>query len=135
MIQKVLGMRKYHPLGQKLFLQISGLELDLTATRELFTEAFCLSFLTNVLVGLFFLVGNHRMGFTANLNVNFRKPVRAGSDIVVRIKFNRIEKSKKVFLTASMESPDGKTLYADATTLFIMTKVNGKEREDTLLLN
>eukprot|EP00588_Corethron_pennatum_P025243 CAMPEP_0194315850 /NCGR_PEP_ID=MMETSP0171-20130528/12630_1 /TAXON_ID=218684 /ORGANISM="Corethron pennatum, Strain L29A3" /LENGTH=250 /DNA_ID=CAMNT_0039071831 /DNA_START=28 /DNA_END=777 /DNA_ORIENTATION=+ len=67
----------------------------------------------------FFVVGNMRIGFTANLNVNFRSPLPANTDVVIRVYLDRIEKSRKIFLKARMESSDGSILYADATALFI----------------
>jgi acyl-coenzyme A thioesterase PaaI-like protein len=58
---------------------------------------------------------------TANLTVNYRKPLRAGSNFVVRVRHEKTE-GRKVYFTARIESYDGKTLYAEASSLFLKVK-------------
>ena len=55
---------------------------------------------------------------TANLNINFRAPFRAGSEGVVRIYLDRME-GRKIFFSAVLESQDGSIVYAEATSLFL----------------
>lgn len=73
---------------------------------------------------------------TANLTVNYRKPLRAGSNFVVRVCHEKTE-GRKIYFTARIESYDGKTLYAEASSLFlkvkkehIFTSVSSKERKN-----
>jgi Uncharacterized protein, possibly involved in aromatic compounds catabolism len=58
---------------------------------------------------------------TANLTVNYRKPLRAGSNFVVRV-FHEKTEGRKIYFTARIESYDGETLYAEASSLFIKVK-------------
>eukprot|EP00551_Chaetoceros_affinis_P005639 CAMPEP_0203677068 /NCGR_PEP_ID=MMETSP0090-20130426/27003_1 /ASSEMBLY_ACC=CAM_ASM_001088 /TAXON_ID=426623 /ORGANISM="Chaetoceros affinis, Strain CCMP159" /LENGTH=347 /DNA_ID=CAMNT_0050543857 /DNA_START=44 /DNA_END=1088 /DNA_ORIENTATION=+ len=58
------------------------------------------------------------MAVTANLNVDYRNPLPAESDVVVRIYHDRSE-GRKVYLSARMESYDGSVLYSEATALYI----------------
>lgn len=57
---------------------------------------------------------------TANLNVNYKKPLRSGkgNDIIIRV-FHDKTVGRKVFVSARMESHDGSTLFSEATVLFI----------------
>ena len=58
---------------------------------------------------------------TANLKVDFRAPLREGSDAVVRTYLDRIE-GRKIFFSVVLENKDGSVVYAEATSLFI--KIN-----------
>ena len=55
---------------------------------------------------------------TANLNIDYRRPIPVRSDIFVRIYHERNE-GRKHYMSACMESHDGLTLYAEAKVLFV----------------
>lgn len=59
-------------------------------------------------------------GFTANLNINFRKPVYANTQVALRITLQE-RTGRKVYMNAVMYDENSEVL-ADATTLFIMPK-------------
>lgn len=58
---------------------------------------------------------------TANLNVDFRHPLPADSDAVLRVYHDRTDR-RKLFMSARLESRDGKVLNSKATSLFIVLK-------------
>ncbi len=58
---------------------------------------------------------------TANLNVNYRKPLPAETNVVIRV-YHEETKGRKVYLSARMENFDGSIVYSDATVLFIKLK-------------
>lgn len=64
-------------------------------------------------------VGN---GFTANLNVNYRKPVVCGQEVMLKIWVKRIER-RKVFMEGQILSrgPNPQVL-TEATCLFIVSQ-------------
>jgi len=62
---------------------------------------------------------------TANLDVNFRAPLPADSDFVIRVCHDNTE-GRKIYLSARLESPDGKILYSEATALFLTIDNNEK---------
>lgn len=66
--------------------------------------------------GWLFTVAKIKAAFTANLNINYRKPVLADSTAVVRAKVTEIS-GRKLYMSATWES--GGVVYADASTLFI----------------
>ena len=66
--------------------------------------------------GWLFTVAKVKSAFTANLNINYRKPVLANSTAIVRARVTEIQ-GRKLFMSATWET-DG-VVYADATTLFI----------------
>lgn len=55
---------------------------------------------------------------TANLNVNYKRPIPLGSTIVIETQIERIE-GRKCFTLSNFKSPDGSILYDTLTTLFI----------------
>ena len=55
---------------------------------------------------------------TANLNIDYRAPLMAESRAVVRVYYVRSE-GRKIYFRARLESHDGETLYAEATSLFV----------------
>lgn len=73
------------------------------------------------LFGWVFFASKMKAGFTANLNVNFRKPVFAGT--VVRIHSRLVEVAdRKRYLQATMtDSKDG-SVVAEATALFVLPR-------------
>lgn len=71
--------------------------------------------------GWVFFAANMQAGFTANLNVNFRKPVFAGT--VVRIHSKLVEKKdRKKYLEATMYDAKTGVVLAESTSLFILPK-------------
>ena len=61
------------------------------------------------------------MAVTANLNVDFRAPVLAGTEIRVVAQLERQE-GRKLFWKAQMTSTDETILYAEATSLYIIPR-------------
>ena len=60
---------------------------------------------------------------TANLNINYRHPLPAETDVVIRVYLDKVV-GRKIYLSARMESRDGKLLYSDSTVLFVRIKMN-----------
>lgn len=73
------------------------------------------------LFGWVFFAAKLKAGFTANLNVNFRKPVFAGSVVVVNSKLVEIADRKRYLQATMTDSKDG-SVVAEATALFILPK-------------
>ena len=65
------------------------------------------------------------MAVTANLNVDFRAPVFAGSEVRIQAQLARLE-GRKLFWTVQMTSLDGKALYAECTSLYIIPRTTAK---------
>jgi len=55
---------------------------------------------------------------TANLSVNYRAPLPAESNVVIRVRHDNTD-GRKIYMSARMESYDGSILYSEATALFI----------------
>ena len=55
---------------------------------------------------------------TANLSIDYRAPMMEDSRAVVRVYYVRSE-GRKIYFRARLESHDGETLYAEATSLFV----------------
>ncbi|XP_069870173.1 acyl-coenzyme A thioesterase THEM4-like isoform X1 [Dipodomys merriami] len=62
---------------------------------------------------------------TANLNINYKRPIPLCSVSVINSQIDKIE-GRKLFLSCNFQSSDEKILYADATGLFI--KLDPKKR-------
>jgi acyl-CoA thioesterase FadM len=67
----------------------------------------------------YFIASEGTIGYTAYLNVQYRQLLPAGSDAVIRVEVEKIER-RKVFLKARIESEDGKKVFSTATALYIM---------------
>lgn len=83
----------------------------------------CLATLLDDALGTLFL-SKFGHGFTASLNISYRKPVPAGTTVVVRGEVTRVEPSKsgnsiKVYISGRIEDADDGVLYTEATSLFI----------------
>jgi len=67
-----------------------------------------------------------KMAFTANLVLNFRKPVPAGCKALLRVYHSKQPhegtSSRKVYFEAQLTSLDGETLYAEGTSLYIIPR-------------
>ncbi|OQS04429.1 hypothetical protein THRCLA_03328 [Thraustotheca clavata] len=61
-----------------------------------------------------------KAGFTANLNVNFRKPLKASTLAVITTELEKIE-GRKVYLKSKVQDTEGNT-YTEATSLFILPR-------------
>lgn len=55
---------------------------------------------------------------TANLNINFRRPIPLCSVVVINSQLDKIE-GRKLFVSCNVQSLDEKTLYSEATSLFV----------------
>ena len=65
---------------------------------------------------------NYGPGFTANLDVNYRRPMPCDrGEVVFVAKIDRVE-GRKVWLSGEAYSADGKVKFADSTALFIATR-------------
>lgn len=74
-------------------------------------------------MGSLFLASRVGHGYTANLNIDYRKPVTAGTNLRVQADFERIETarsgSKKVYIKAIITNEDQSLLFTEAKALFI----------------
>lgn len=66
-----------------------------------------------------------KMAFTANLTVDYRAPVPAGTMIRLQAQLAHRE-GRKIFWKAQMTSMDGETLYAECSSLYIIPRSNAK---------
>lgn len=88
--------------------------------------------------GVAFFTAKLGSGFTANLSVDYRRPLAAGTDIVVKAAIERVEVSassgaKKVFLVGSVcDAASPATVYTEARALFIVKAVNSALVEATV---
>ncbi|EQC27837.1 hypothetical protein, variant 2 [Saprolegnia diclina VS20] len=80
----------------------------------------CISTVCDELFGwtMYWITGN--VGFTAYLNVNFRKPLPTQTSGIIYTELDRRE-GRKVFMKARVEDNDG-TLYTEASALFILPR-------------
>ncbi|KAI9275335.1 HotDog domain-containing protein [Sporodiniella umbellata] len=60
-------------------------------------------------------------GFTANLNINYKKPIMSDQWVVVRSKLDKLE-DRKAFVSARIESVEDQAIFAEATSLYISPK-------------
>ncbi|KAI9009377.1 HotDog domain-containing protein [Phycomyces nitens] len=65
-------------------------------------------------------------GFTANLNVDYRKPVYSNQWVLIRGKLTKLE-GRKAYATAQLESVDGQTVYTEAKALYISPRSAGPQ--------
>jgi acyl-coenzyme A thioesterase PaaI-like protein len=70
--------------------------------------------------GWLYITGKLPPSFTANLTINFRKPLYANSVGIVKAVLEKTE-GRKIFMKASWEGKDNE-IYAEATTLFVIPK-------------
>ncbi|XP_037681890.1 acyl-coenzyme A thioesterase THEM4 [Choloepus didactylus] len=55
---------------------------------------------------------------TANLNINFKRPIPLSSVVVINSQLDKLE-GRKVFVSCNVQSIDEKTLYSEGTGLFV----------------
>ncbi|XP_020035423.1 acyl-coenzyme A thioesterase THEM4 [Castor canadensis] len=60
---------------------------------------------------------------TANLNINFKRPIPLCSVVVLKSQLDKVE-GRKLFVSCSVRSIDEKTLHSEATSLFIKLDPN-----------
>ena len=75
--------------------------------------------------GWLFFCLNKPMAVTANLNINYRKPLKQNTTTILRAKMSK-EEGRKMFMDATLHeaSVDGEEkLIADSSTLFIKMKL------------
>ncbi|CAO3703357.1 unnamed protein product [Rhizopus stolonifer] len=64
----------------------------------------------------------NNFGFTANLNINYRKPIMSDQWVVVRSRLDKLEE-RKAFVSAHIESLEDQAVLTEATSLYISPKV------------
>ncbi|KAI8976553.1 HotDog domain-containing protein [Pilobolus umbonatus] len=62
----------------------------------------------------------NKMGFTANLNINYRKPILSDQWVVMRTRLDKVD-NRKAYVSGHIEGLDG-TVYTEATSLYIAPK-------------
>uniref|UniRef100_A0A250Y9Z9 Acyl-coenzyme A thioesterase THEM4 n=1 Tax=Castor canadensis TaxID=51338 RepID=A0A250Y9Z9_CASCN len=60
---------------------------------------------------------------TANLNINFKRPIPLCSVVVLKSQLDKVE-GRKLFVSCNVRSIDEKTLHSEATSLFIKLDPN-----------
>ncbi|XP_006819528.1 acyl-coenzyme A thioesterase THEM4-like [Saccoglossus kowalevskii] len=60
---------------------------------------------------------------TANMNINYRRPTPLCETILTEAHVDKTE-GRKSFISCKLTSPDGKTIYAEGTVLFIQIDVS-----------
>jgi acyl-coenzyme A thioesterase PaaI-like protein len=63
---------------------------------------------------------------TASLKVDYRAPVLAGSTLVLKVRFSKQE-GRKLYFEAQITSPDEEVLYAEASSLYIVPRLDIQE--------
>ncbi|XP_043432281.1 LOW QUALITY PROTEIN: acyl-coenzyme A thioesterase THEM4 [Prionailurus bengalensis] len=65
------------------------------------------------------------VAMTASLNISFKRPIPLGSVVVINSQVDKVE-GRKLFLSCNIRSMDEKTVYSEATSLFV--KLDPKTR-------
>jgi acyl-coenzyme A thioesterase PaaI-like protein len=68
----------------------------------------------------------NKFGFTANLNVNYRRPIFSNQWVQMKAKIDKLE-DRKAFVSASLESLDGQTVFTEATSLYVSPKTKPQQ--------
>lgn len=91
-------------------------------------------------MGVLFLSSGEGTGFTANLTVNYRRPIPASAPLRVEVSITHVEVgksgAKKVFLVGRLLSQAGgaqEVLYAEATSIFIVKHIAGMVSKEALV--
>ncbi|XP_028280409.1 acyl-coenzyme A thioesterase THEM4-like isoform X2 [Parambassis ranga] len=61
---------------------------------------------------------------TANLNINYRRPIPLGSTVLIDSSLNKTE-GRKVLISCKVTSTDGSKLHTEATALFVVSRLLG----------
>lgn len=73
-------------------------------------------------MGVAFFAAKVGNGFTANLSINYKRPILCGSYITLIARVERVE-GRKVFLKAEIrDAQDESILFTEATSLFITSQ-------------
>ncbi|KAI9255224.1 HotDog domain-containing protein [Phascolomyces articulosus] len=94
---------------------------DLCGHAGIVHGGMCATLLDEILACVAMPALPNKIGFTANLNIDYRKPLAADQWVILRGKLDRAE-GRKAYVKAWIESPDGKTKYSEATSLYISPK-------------
>lgn len=109
----------------KSLVSISYLGEDLCGHPGIVHGGFLATMLDEGLARCCFPALPHKVGMTANLNINYRSPAKAGSYVVLRATTTKVE-GRKAWVEGRIETfvDEGETptLIADATALFISPK-------------
>lgn len=75
-------------------------------------------------MGSLFLSTGLGTGFTANLNVDYRRPLPAGTDVEIQCSVDRVEEgskgSKKVYIKAIVLNAESRAVHTEAVALFVV---------------
>lgn len=63
----------------------------------------------------------NKFGFTANLNVNYRRPIMSDQWVMLKAQLDKLD-DRKAFVSASIQSLDGETVFTEATSLYVSPK-------------
>ena len=61
------------------------------------------------------------VAFTANLSVNYRRPLPAGASTVLRVCHTKTD-GRKIYFEGQLTDPDGSVLYAEGTSLYVVPR-------------
>ena len=75
--------------------------------------------------------GLQGLAFTANLNINYRNPCPVCYEIRTSVYLQKYDGGRKLKWTCVVESSDQKTLYCEATSLFLLSKEMEKKKKST----
>ena len=84
-----------------------------------------LSLLFDDALGFAYVALGVSMAFTANLTIDYRAPVPAGTSVKISVKLEQRE-GRKLFFKAKMTSLDETLLYAEASSLYIIPREASK---------
>jgi 3'-phosphoadenosine 5'-phosphosulfate synthase len=111
--------------GGKSLVSISYLGTDLCGHSGIVHGGFLATILDESLARCCFAALPSKIGMTANLNINYRIPVPAGTFVVLRAKTTKVE-GRKAWVEGRLEAlvPEGEkpVVFADASALFIEPK-------------
>lgn len=68
----------------------------------------------------------NKFGFTANLNINYKRPIMSDQWVLMKAKLDKLE-DRKAFVSASIQSLDGETIFTEATSLYISPKAKPQQ--------
>ncbi|KAG2230406.1 hypothetical protein INT48_008770 [Thamnidium elegans] len=68
----------------------------------------------------------NKFGFTANLNINYKRPIMSDQWVVMKAKLDKLE-DRKAYVSASIQSLDGETIFTEATSLYISPKAKPQQ--------
>ena len=79
-----------------------------------------ISTMIDMTFGWLFFACNYPAAMTANLNIDFRKPVQANSTVLLKASIKEV-KGRKLYMTATMEDVNG-DIVAESSSLFIILR-------------